>query len=363
MQLHPFRATIPNLKFITAPDAFFSSVKDSYLDYRSSGFFQTTEQAAFYVYQIEKQGRIFSGLVVGVNIGADSDQQIIPHEQTLATKEQRQIQLLLKRKAMIKPVLLTYEAVDTVNDLLHNLCQESPLLEVAFRKEEEQHRVWIIQAADAIRQLQQLFGQSVSRLYIADGHHRCATARRLSSGPQASPYGMTICALFPTTDLEIHDFNRVIDAFSTISPTRFMAQLSRYCTIEDMAHPEKPGQKHELTMYVHQEWYRLRWRKEVFARFDTGTLDALLLNELILGDILGIKNISNSPRIDYVEGPRGLSGLRRRVDQQKNNIGIALYPVQAHELFHLADERVILPPKSTWFEPRLINGLLNYQYE
>ena len=125
MQLHPFRATIPNLKFITSPDAFFSSVKEDYLEYAASGFFQTTEQPALYIYQIEKHGRIFSGLVAGVDMDRNSDREIIPHEQTLSTKEQRQIHLLLKRKATVKPILLTYETVNGINFLLHELDRKS----------------------------------------------------------------------------------------------------------------------------------------------------------------------------------------------------------------------------------------------
>ncbi|HKK75494.1 MAG TPA: DUF1015 family protein [Saprospiraceae bacterium] len=362
MQLHPFRATIPNLKFITSPDAFFSSVKEDYLEYAASGFFQTTEQPALYIYQIEKHGRVFSGLVAGVDMDRNSDREIIPHEQTLSTKEQRQIHLLLKRKATVKPILLTYETVNGINFLLHELCQNEPLLAVSFRGEKERHIIWALKDPDKIQQIQTLFDQQVPRVYIADGHHRCATARRLSNGQQSSPYGRTICALFPTTDLEIHDFNRLIEAFTSISPTFFMAQLSRYCIIEYLSSPQKPDRKHELVLYLNEEWYRLRWKRSVFERFHQETLDALLMNELILRDILGIKDVSNSPRIDYIEGPKGLEGLKRGVDKNNNNIGIALYPVQTHELFKLANERVILPPKSTWFEPRLINGLINYQY-
>jgi uncharacterized protein (DUF1015 family) len=362
MQLHPFRATIPNLKFITSPDAFFSSVKEDYLEYAASGFFRTTAQSALYIYRIEKHGRVFSGLVGGVDMHQKSDQEIIPHEQTLSTKEQRQIHLLLKRKATVKPILLTYQTVDRINRLLHELSLSEPLLTVSFRGRKERHMVWAVEHDTHIQQLQDLFAKDVPRAYIADGHHRCATAKRLSNGQQASPFGRTICALFPTTDLEIHDFNRVVEAFTSTSPTLFMAQLSGYCTIDPLPRPQKPSQKHELTLYINQEWYRLRWKPVVFKRFHQGTLDALLMNELILRDILGIQEVSNSPRIDYVEGPKGLEGLMRGVEKNKNSIGIALYPVQTHELFKLANEKVILPPKSTWFEPRLINGLINYQY-
>lgn len=361
MQLQPFRATIPNLKFITSPEAFFSSVKEDYLEYAASGFFHTTEQRAFYIYRIEKYGRIFSGLVAGIDMDKTTDQEVIPHEQTLSVKEQKQIHLLLKRKATVKPILLTYETVDSINFLMNELCQEKPLLTVSFKRNEK-HLIWEITAPQHIEQLQALFKGRVSRVYIADGHHRCATARRLSNGQHTSPFSKTICALFPTTDLEIHDFNRVIEAFSDTTPTYFLARLSKFCEIDYQANPHKPRQKHELLLYINQEWYRLRWKPSVFEHFEKDTLDALLINELIIKDILGIQEVSNSPRINYVEGPKGMEGLKNAVLKKDTNIGIALFPVQTQELFKLANEKVVLPPKSTWFEPRLINGLINYQY-
>jgi uncharacterized protein (DUF1015 family) len=143
-----------------------------------------------------------------------------------------------------------------------------------------------------------------------------------------------------------------------------MAKLSQYCTIQEIEAPYKPRKKHELLLLINQEWYQLQWKPRVFSegRFDPLSLDSLLLNEIILKEILGIQDISNSPRITYVEGPKGLIGLQKKTLQKNTQIGIALYPVQTHELFDLADKKVILPPKSTWFEPRLINGLINYQY-
>jgi uncharacterized protein (DUF1015 family) len=205
----------------------------------------------------------------------------------------------------------------------------------------------------------------VRKTYIADGHHRCATAYRLSQLNGNSPYRKTVCALFPSSDLEIHDFNRVVDAFSQCSSTFFMASLSQVCDIEIIAQPSKPRQKHEMLLLINEEWYRLRWKERVFSDlgYSVDALDTQLLNDLILDQILDIKDVSTNPRITYIEGPRGIDGLRQRVLLSETNIGIVLYPVQAAELFALANTHTVLPPKSTWFEPRLKNGLINYRYE
>ncbi|GAB5553794.1 MAG: DUF1015 domain-containing protein [Saprospiraceae bacterium] len=365
MQLLPFRATLPNLKFITAPEAFFSTVKEDYLEYAASGFFTNTEDPGFYIYRIEQGHKIFTGLIACVDMQADGGQHIIPHEQTLATKEQRQIHLLLKRKATVKPVLLTYQAQDKINFALHQFCQSLPILDLTFERAQQKHTVWAVTRQEDQKAIRDLFNAFVPKAYIADGHHRCATAKRLSQGKQHSPFSKTVCAFFPSSDLEIHDFNRVIDAFSDCSPTYFMARLSQYCNIQVVDAPYKPRKKHELLLYINKEWYQLEWKSSIFGedQFDPKSLDSLLLNEIILKEILGIEDISNSPRISYIEGPKGLKGLQKKTVEKDTRIGIALYPVQTHELFDLADRSVILPPKSTWFEPRLINGLINYQYD
>lgn len=365
MQLLPFRATLPNLKFITAPEAFFSTVKEDYLEYAASGFFTNTSHEGFYIYRIEQGTKIFTGLIACIDMQEDGGQSIIPHEQTLATKEQRQIHLLLKRKATVKPVLLTYQAQDKINFAIHQFCKNEPILNLTFERAKQKHTVWsIIDPKDQMI-ISDLFKTLVPKAYIADGHHRCATAKRLSEGKNHSPFSKTVCAFFPSSDLEIHDFNRVIDAFTDCTPTYFMAKLSQYCDIQAVDAPYKPRQKHELLLYINQEWYQLKWKQRIFQSgiFTPDSLDSLLLNEIILKEILGIEDISNSPRITYVEGPKGLKGLQKKTLDKNTRIGIALYPVQTHELFDLADRSVILPPKSTWFEPRLINGLINFQYD
>lgn len=365
MQLHPFRATLPKLEFVTSPEEFFKGVKEEYNDYADNGFFRQTEEPAFYLYRIKKSGRFFTGLVACVDMRETSREAMIPHEQTLATKEQRQIHLLLKRKATVKPILLTYEGVDRIDYLLREISEEEPLLRVDFTHEDQTHEVWAIRDTRQIEELQHLFAERVEKTYIADGHHRCATAYRLSKLNGNTPYRKTVCALFPASDLEIHDFNRVIDAFSQCSPTYFMASLSQICNIEIMAQPTKPRKKHEMLLLINEEWYLLSWKEKVFTElgYSRDALDTQLLNDLILDDILDIKNVSTNPRITYVEGPRGIDGLRDMVMADQTNIGIALYPVQATELFALANTRTVLPPKSTWFEPRLKNGLIGYQYE
>ncbi|MEO0341005.1 MAG: DUF1015 family protein, partial [Bacteroidota bacterium] len=312
-----------------------------------------------------KSGKLYTGIIAVVDMAVSGTNEIIPHEKTLAKKEQRQITLLLKRKATVKPVLLTYPPVDQISFLQHQLSQGEPHISVYFQDQQERHSLWSIYDANAQEKLRDLFFRFVPKTYIADGHHRCATAKKLSNGNQNSPYSKVLCGLFPSTELEIHDFNRVVDAFTSCSPTYFMARLSQYCDIKPIESAYKPKQKHELLLLVQQEWYQLRWKSFILDQvgYKGDVLDTQLINDIILHQILGIRNVSSNPRVRYIEGPKGLQGVYATTQEQPYRIGLVMYPIQAEELFRLTSANTILPAKSTWFEPRLKNGIVNLKYE
>ncbi len=365
MQLLPFRATLPRLEFVTSPQAFFDSVKEDYIELAESGFFATEAQDGFFIYQIEKNAKLYTGIIAMIDMAKHNSEEVIPHEKTLAKKEQRQITLLLKRKATVKPILLTYPPVDQISFLQHQLSQDQPHVSVYFQDQQEKHSLWAIYDTPSQQQIHDLFERLVPKTFIADGHHRCATAKRLSNGKQNSPFSKVLCGLFPSTELEIHDFNRVIDAFTDCSPTYFMARLSQYCDIKPLEAAYKPSQKHELVLLVQKEWYQLRWKPFILDQvgYQGDVLDTQLINDIILHQILGIRNVSSNPRVRYIEGPKGLQGIYQATQEKPYRIGLAMYPIQAEELFRLTSGKTILPAKSTWFEPRLKNGIVNFKYE
>lgn len=367
MHILPFKALFPNMEYIPSPDYFFATVREEFPQYYDNGFFWSADRDAFYVYEIQTPRRNYLGLAACVDLRDYREGAIKKHEHTIAENEQKQMQLVLRRKAGVKPVLLTYPEVPDIQQWLRqHASEQEPVLVVHFEEEAQHHRLWAVTEPGEMEAIRQLFVKKVTCSYIADGHHRIATTalmhEKLETPEGQQHYGALLSAFFSSEELEILDFNRVVEAFEDITPTQFMARLSQVCEIELLDNPEKPRQKHQLTMYLRREWYLLQWRPEVLARHGSDALDAALLNELVLKDILGITDVRHDLRIEYVEGPKGLEGLRKKAMKNEQTAAFCLYPIQISDLFWLADAGQMLPPKSTWFEPRMKNGMLVQEF-
>lgn len=370
MHIKPFRAVIPRLDYITAIDSFFNAIKEEYNDYHVSGFFKAADREALYIYQIEKKGRTHHGLIACSEIQDFLEGNIRKHEHTLAAKEQKQMQLMLRRKAAVKPVLLTYPEVPSIKDFLEKYPRKkTPILDVYFESEKAHHKLWEVSDKDAIVQIQELFELHVPYTYIADGHHRTSTTammyHRHLEGKLVGDYHLLLCAYFPTSEIEIQAFNRVITGFGDLSPVNFMARLSKFAEIDILEGAEKPRCKHEVTMLIAREWYRLRWKESVLLEYadEAATLDAAILDDKVLKGLLGIEDVRTDLRIKYVEGPKGLKGVAKHARKSDETVAFCLYPTQMEEVLKLADADKVLPPKSTWFEPRMKNGLIVQEFE
>ena len=369
MHIKPFQAVYPNLDYITSADSFFNSARDEYLEYSDSGFFTKTAQEALFIYRIQRPERQFTGLIACADIRDYLDGNIKQHEHTLAAKEQQQMQLMFRRRAAVKPVLLAYPGVDAINRWIESyIIRREPFFEVESEESREHHILWEVRDGAAIREIQVLFEQHVPFSYIADGHHRTSTTSMMYGkaleGKQQGDYHLLLCALFPSSDIDILDFNRVVYGLNGHSKTAFMAHIAQYFEIGFLDRPEKPGQKHEITMFFNREWYRLRWREHILLEYfdEAVVLDAMLLDEKVLGNILGIADVRTDQRILYVEGPRGLDGIQHAVAKGEEGVAFCLFPVQLEEMMKVADAGKVMPPKSTWVEPRMKNGLIVQVY-
>jgi uncharacterized protein (DUF1015 family) len=365
MHLHPFRAIYPNLALVSSPDAFFGNVKVEYPSYKKNGFFLECNEESLYVYRIIDPTRNYTGIVACVSIEDYLSGMIKKHENTLAAKEQQQTELLLARKAVVKPVLLAYPPVEAIGAFSNDLIlSKKPFFEIYFELDKQLHQFWSVSDPGQIMLLKALFDQYVDSAYIADGHHRTATMAHMyeiSKNQKKSPaYDRLLCAFFPSAELEIFDYNRVVEGLEDISLTTFMAHLSHVADIEVLKKPARPREKHELVMFVNNEWFRLRWRRRLMETFkcDEVLLDVQMLNELILERILEIDDVRSDERVKYIEGRQGIRAVSERVGKSINRVGFFLYPVAMDDFMRIADEGQTLPPKSTWFEPRMRNGVL-----
>lgn len=365
MRIKPFQAVYPNFDFVTSVDGFFGAVKEQYAEYRKSGFFKKTAQEAIYIYRITSDGHSYTGLIAGADIRDYQEGLIKKHENTLSAKEQQQMHLMMSRDAVVKPVLLTYRDVPEITQLINQCIEDHEVFYSSlFEKSQQLHAFWEISEGAIIQQFEDLFLEKVPAVYIADGHHRCSTTslmyERLRPQNKEGNCGLLLSAYFAGSELEIHDYNRVVEGLSDSSLTYFMARISQLFEIEIMEDSCKPKAKHEIAMFINREWYMLRWKPSVLKEYkkEKVLLDVSLLDEKVISKIMGIKDVKTDTRIRYVEGPKGLEEIRQRTSKNEYRVGFVLYPATLNDLLQTADAGKTMPPKSTWFEPRIKNGLI-----
>jgi len=363
MKIKPLRACYPNLDKIESSDTFCDEAKNRYNEYAEEGLYIKVPQPAIYIYQIQSITGLHTGLVALNEVEDFFDGKVKKHEATLSEREKHQTELFLRWGAILKPVLLTYPAVPGIRTWLDfYMDQHKPLFVAKFKQGKVHHRVWAVTDESAIEELQHLFTTHVKSTYIADGHHRTTTMAMLHEQRDLYPgydFDHLFCAFFATDQLDILDYNRAAEIPKEMSGAQFMAHISRVFNIELLDSPRRPEDKHEIVMCLRKEWYSLHWRPEIVRGMDeqNALLDASLLNERVLGNILGIHDVRTDTRVTYIDGSKGLEGLLKAVNN-RNKVGFALYPVHFDDMMFLADAGEILPPKSTYFEPRLKSGML-----
>lgn len=369
MTIYPLQASYADLDMIASPDSFFETVKQEYQDYQKSGFFNRTSQESIYIYEVKTPLRSHTGLLTCVDIRDFAEGRILKHENTISEKEQKMMNMLLQRKALIKPVLLTYPPVPDLKAFIANFKgSHKPLFSIQFKANNELHSVWEIPDGNDIQRIRDLFAERIPKAYIADGHHRCSTSLYLEKSFKSKKkhirFDLLFSAFFDFDELTILDYNRVVDVFAEMSPARFMAALSQRFDITGVEEAIKPAGKFEITMCIGREWYSLKWKQHVLDRYagEVAILDAQILDEQVFRDIIGIEDVRADLRIDYIEGARGLDGVSQKVLKNPMLVGFCLYPVAMEEVRKIADANKIMPPKSTWFEPRIKNGVVIYEF-
>lgn len=367
MLVSPFAAIFPKQDTIERSTEQLEQIKIKYPAFQQADFFTDGQPPAMYVYQIQVDHDIpKTGLVAAVSLQAYIEERIKRHEHTLVAKEVKQAELLRERGAVVKPVLLAHRHHEALAQLLTRLSQGPAFREIRLPDVHETHRFWQIIQPDDVATLVQAYSQFVTTAYIADGHHRFSSIARLyqhlaENGTTDNPYSHLMCALFPGHTLAIHNFNRIVKAFSKeMSPLAFMARLSQYADLTPLAAARAPQSQHELTFFIEDQWFSMQWRRETLqANMDEGlpTLDVSLLNYYVLQEVLGFEDVRHDERISYAEGPLGLQALAS-LTKKGVSMAFCLHPLSWESFSRVIDHDLVLPPKSTWFEPRMKNGLV-----
>lgn len=361
MKILPFRAVAPNLDKVPHSNDFFDTVKYRYHEYADEGLFQPTEPEAMYIYQIkDAEGQKRTGLVTATDIEEYFDGSIKCHEKTIVTKEDVQAELLEIRGAAIKPILLIHPPIAELNALISNYIEKHKKFYV-IELGEEKHRFWQVTEGLILKKLRQIFADAMPYVYLADGHHRSASFAALHKLSPNSKNSKMLTAYFPDDNIKIHSFHRVVQDLNGLSADILLEELRKYFKIKVTKTFVAPYTKHEMTMFLDGQWFQLIWRKEILKNFvgDSTQLDVDLLNDRVLKPILGIEDVSTDKRLKYIDDQQDISKLTEAVGTE--GVCFCLFPIDLDDLKTVVDENGTLPPKSTFFEPRMKNGLLVYE--
>jgi uncharacterized protein (DUF1015 family) len=319
------------------------------------------EKPCYYIYQLKMNGRSQTGLVCVSSVQDYFDDVIKKHEFTRPEKEKDRIDHMRTIAAQTGNVFLAYRDVMEVNALISGWKSTQKPVYDFTASDGIQHTIWIIDREIIINSITELFNTHVPYTYIADGHHRAASAAKVSKQmPDSEDAKYFLTTIFPASQLAIMDYNRVVKDLDGLSAEKLIARLQDDFFITLSPEPVKPSQLHEFGMYLDGQWYILTSRKGTFSDDPVGVLDVTILSDNILSKILDIKDQRTDKRIDFVGGIRGLGELEKRVDSGEMKVAFSLFPVTIDQLFAIADSGKVMPPKSTWFEPKLRDGLLTH---
>lgn len=320
------------------------------------------DKPCYYIYQLIMNGRSQTGLVCVSSVKDYFKDVIRKHEFTRPEKEKDRIEHMKTIHAQTGNVFLAYNNVPEIDSIIANWKKTKQPVYDFTASDGIKHTVWAIDDDKTIETITNTFVQKVPATYIADGHHRAASAAKVSQAfPASHNAEFFLTTIFPASELAIMDYNRVVKDLNGMDKEDFIEALHDDFMITQSPVPVKPAQLHEFGMYLDKQWYILTSRKGTFNNDPIGVLDVTILSENVLDKILDIKDQRTDKRIDFVGGIRGLGELEKRVNSGEMKVAFSLYPVTIQQLFDIADSGQVMPPKSTWFEPKLRDGLLTHE--
>ena len=346
----------------------YQAAKDNFQKLLQNGVFVQDHEESFYIYELVMNGRSQTGIVGCAAVQDYFDDKIKKHELTRPVKETDRKNHVRVAMMNAEPVFFAYKAVKTLDNIIEKTKQQPPLYD--FTADDGViHRFWQVSDSGVVRQIEKEF-EKMPATYVADGHHRTAAAALVGKDLQnENPnhteeelYNYFLAVHFPDSQLQIIDYNRVVKDLNGLSANDFIEKLkSSFEMIDKGRDIYKPDQLHEMSMYLEGKWYQLIAKPHTYDDADPiKALDVTVLSESILKPILNIIDLRTDERIDFVGGIRGLKELEKRVDSGEVKVAFALYPVSMQQLTDIADSGEIMPPKTTWFEPKLRSGLVVY---
>ncbi len=345
----------------------YEKAAENFRKFQEKGWLVEDTEEMYYIYAQTMKGKTQYGLVVGAWVEDYMNGVIKKHELTRRDKEEDRMKHVRVNDANLEPVFFAYPDNAVIDALVARYTASAPEYDFVAPVDGFRHQLWLVKDKEDIRVITETFA-GIPYLYIADGHHRSAAAALVGAekarqnpnhrGDEEYNYFMAVC--FPASQLTILDYNRVVKDLNGLSSEEFLAALGKHFTVTKMGKEEYRAQKlHEFSLYLDGEWYKVEMKPGLVDENDPiGSLDVSVSSIYILDEILGIKDLRSDKRIDFVGGLRGLGELKRRVDSGEMRVALALYPVSMQQIMNIADSGNIMPPKATWFEPKLRSGLI-----
>lgn len=353
-----------------APEVYDRAV-ENFNAFQRNGWLVQDDKEHYYIYAQTMDGRTQYGIVVAANVDDYMNERIKKHELTRRDKEEDRMKHVRINNANVEPVFFAFPDNDALEKIINETTKGEP--EYDFTATDGfGHHFWVIDNDETIAAITREF-EKIPYLYIADGHHRTAAAALVGNekakqnpnhrGDEEYNFFLAVC--FPASHLKIIDYNRVVKDLNGLTPAAFLAKLTENFIVEDKgADIYQPKSLHNFSLYLDGTWYSLTAKDGRYDDNDPiGVLDVTISSDLILRDILGITDLRSDKRIDFVGGIRGLGELKRRVDSGEMAVALALYPVSMKQLMDIADTGNIMPPKTTWFEPKLRSGLVIHKLD
>lgn len=350
----------------------YAKAAENFKMFQDKGWLVQDSEACYYIYAQTMNGKTQYGIVVGANVDDYMNNVIKKHELTRKDKEEDRMKHVRVNNANIEPVFLAFPDNAELECIINKYKATAPIYDFVAQLDGFGHHFWVVNDKNDIETITKAFA-AMPYLYIADGHHRSAAAALVGAekakanpnhtGDEEYNYFMAVC--FPASHLTIIDYNRVVKDLNGLSEADFLKALEKNFIVEEKGTAEyKPAKLHNFALYLGGKWYSLTAKEGTYNDNDPiGVLDVTISSNLILDEILDIKDLRTSKRIDFVGGIRGLGELKKRVDSGEMVAALALYPVSMKQLMDIADSGNIMPPKTTWFEPKLRSGLIVHTLE
>lgn len=356
---------LPEIENVYA-DAIYEKASENLQAFLANEWLVKEEDNFFYIYELTYDGQTQTGLVVTASVEEYLNDTIKKHEFTRYDKEKDRIQHMDRTDANTSPVFLTYRAEETIDEILNHWKKEHTPIYDFESYYDTHHRVWVIDEVETNEQIQRLFAEYVSALYIADGHHRTASAAKVAQlrkeeGRLSETGKYFLSVLFPIEQLRIYDYNRLVLAETSKD---FIKKLEDDFEIQKIMKEERrPTENHTFGLYLNKQWYKLKAKEDIISDEIVSSLDASLAQDYIFEKHFNIENPRQDDRLEFVGGIKGLDVLEEAVDKGEASFALALYPTKKEDLLTVSDEGKTMPPKSTWFEPKLLSGLFVHDLE